>query len=105
MTWLLLSGAIATEVAATLSLRASEGFTRRRWITPVVLGYATAFALLAVLLAGGAHVGVVYGIWVSVGVALTAVFGKLLFGDPLNRTMLAGVALIGAGVFLVETGL
>jgi small multidrug resistance pump len=37
-------------------------------------------------------------------VALTAVLGRVLFKDPLTRTMLAGIGLIIVGVLLVELG-
>ena len=36
--WLTLAGAILIEVFATLALRASDGFRKRVWIAPVVLG-------------------------------------------------------------------
>lgn len=104
MTWVLLMAAIALEVTATLSLKASDGFTRRRWIAPVVLGYLASFGLIAVVLARGMAVGVVYGIWVACGVALTAVLGRVIFGEPLTRTMRFGIALIIGGVLLIELG-
>ncbi|OBJ70732.1 multidrug efflux SMR transporter [Mycobacterium sp. 1274756.6] len=102
--WLLLAGAIAFEVCATLSLRASEGFTRLVWAGPVVVGYAVSFALLALVLKRGMPVGVAYGVWSGVGVAATAVAARFLFDDPFTWLMAAGVALIGAGVFLLEFG-
>lgn len=49
----LLAGAIATEVAATLSLRASEGGRVKLWLIPVVLGYVAAFVLLSLTLSPG----------------------------------------------------
>ncbi len=36
--------------------------------------------------------------------ALTAILGRVLFRDPLTRTMLAGIALIIGGVLLIELG-
>ncbi|MFC4602431.1 DMT family transporter [Rhodococcus kronopolitis] len=104
MTWALLLAAIGLEVTATLSLKASDGFRRRRWIAPVVVGYLASFALIAAVLARGMAVGVVYGVWVACGVALTAVLGRVIFGDPLTRTMRVGIALIMGGVLLIELG-
>ena len=104
MTWLMLAGAIAAEVTATLSLRASEGFTRL-WFTLLVgVGYATAFGLLAIILQRGMPVGVAYGIWAASGVALVALLGHVVFGESLTPQMLAGVGLIVVGVLLVEFG-
>ncbi len=58
MTWLLLGGAILSEVIGTLALRASEGFSK---LGPSVLtgvGYVLSFLLLAQVLERGMTVGV-----------------------------------------------
>ncbi|TDD48381.1 DMT family transporter [Saccharopolyspora elongata] len=102
--WLLLVGAIGLETVATLSMKASEGFTKKAWIAPVVLGYVCAFALLGVVLGQGMPVGVAYGIWAASGVALTAILGRVIFRDPLTWVMAAGVVLIIGGVLVVELG-
>ncbi|TLH62468.1 QacE family quaternary ammonium compound efflux SMR transporter [Mycolicibacterium neoaurum] len=102
MMWLALAGAIGTEVLATLSLRASDGFRRRRWIVPVAAGYLLSFYLLWVSLSLGMPVGVAYGIWTACGVALVAVAARVLFRDPLTWRMIAGIALIIAGVLTIE---
>ena len=104
MRWLMLSLAIVLEVTGTLSMRASEGFTRLGFTLVTVVGYLGAFALLATVLKHGMPVGVAYGIWAGAGVALVALFGRLVFGEPLTPAMWAGFALIIAGVWLVETG-
>ncbi|MEV0701387.1 SMR family transporter [Saccharopolyspora sp. NPDC050389] len=102
--WLLLGVAIALEVVGTLSLRAMEGFAHPWWLLPVVIGYVGAFYLVAKVLATGMAVGVVYGIWAASGVALTAVFGAIIFGDPLTWVIGLGILLIIGGVLLVELG-
>jgi small multidrug resistance pump len=104
VTWLLLAGAILSEVAATLSLRASEGLKKKRWIVPVAAGYLGAFGLLALALARGLPVGIAYGVWAACGVALTALGARVFFKDPLTRRMAAGVGLIAAGVLIIELG-
>lgn len=104
MTWLLLALAIASEVTATLSLRASEGLRRKRWIPVIVVGYLAAFTLLGAILAMGMPVGVAYGIWAAAGVALTAVLGRVIFKDHFSAMMAIGVALIAVGVALIEFG-
>lgn len=104
MTWLLLVLAIASEVTATLSLRASEGLRRKRWIPVIVVGYLAAFSLLGTILAMGMPLGVAYGIWAAAGVAITAVLGRVLFKDHFSAMMAIGVALIAAGVALIEFG-
>ena len=103
MEWVFLAGAILIEVAATLSLRVAAG-GRRTWYAGVVAGYVVSFALLSLALDAGLGLGVAYGIWTAVGVALTAVFSKLLFGEPLTPVMGLGIALIAGGVVLLELG-
>ena len=103
MTWVFLITAILTEVAATLSLRAAAT-GRRAWYVVVVAGYVASFVLLARALGEGLGIGVAYGIWTAVGVALTAMLSKVLFKEPLTRTMVLGLALITAGVVLLELG-
>ena len=102
MMWLTLVGAILIEVFATLSLRASEGFRKRAWIVPVVIGYVAAFALLSVTLSLGMPVGIAYGVWSACGVALVAVIARVLFAEPLTLMMVAGIALIAGGVLTIE---
>ncbi|RXZ68259.1 DMT family transporter [Agromyces albus] len=104
MTWFLLAGAILTEVAATLSLRASEGFRNKRWIAPVAVFYAAAFTLLTVALANGMPVGIAYGIWAASGVALTAIGARVFFGERLTWRMAVGIVFIALGVFVIELG-
>ena len=48
--------------------------------------------------------GVAYGIWAAAGVALTAIGSRVFFKEPLTRVMVLGIALIMAGVLLVELG-
>ena len=99
---MLLIAAIVTEVAATLSLRASQD--NPAWLAVVVVGYAVAFILLALVLREGLAVGVAYGIWGASGTALTAVLAAVFFRDALTWAIAAGIALIIAGVLFVELG-
>lgn len=100
--WALLAGAIFTEVAATLSLRASVDHSA--WLVVVVSGYVVSFVFLTMVLRAGVPVGVAYGIWGALGTAVTAVLAAALFGDPFTWPIVAGIGLIIAGVLLVEFG-
>lgn len=102
MMWLTLAGAILVEVCATLALRASDGFRKRAWIVPIVLGYLLSFTLLWFTLSLGMPVGVAYGVWSAAGVALIAMIARFLFAEPLTPLMLAGIGLIIAGVLTIE---
>jgi small multidrug resistance pump len=100
MPWALLIAAIATEVAGTLALRGSDGFTKLVPSVITVGGYVASFVLLAIVLKS-LPVGIVYAIWSAVGIALVAVLGKVIFGDPVPPLAMAGMVLIVGGVVLV----
>ena len=100
--WLILSAAILLEVTATLSLRGA--IENPWWSILAVVGYAGAFIALSLLLRMGVPIGVVYGIWAAAGVALTAVLASLVFGEQFTFTIGLGIAIVIAGVVLVETG-
>jgi small multidrug resistance pump len=100
--WLTLAVGIVLEVLSTLGLRASDGFRKRAWIAPVVAGYATSFAFISWTLSLGMPVGIAYGVWSAVGVALVALLARVLFGEQLTPMMVAGIGLIIAGVLTIE---
>lgn len=104
MSWLYLALAIVAEVVATLSLRATDGFRKKRWIIPMAVFYALAFFLLALTLAAGMPVAVAYGIWSAIGVALIALLARVIWKEPLTPRMILGLVLIMIGVILVEVG-
>lgn len=101
-TWLLLLGAIASEVTGSLSLKAATD--RPAFYVLVAVGFLGAFALLTAVLKRGMALGVAYGIWGAVGVAATAVLSALLFDERLTPLMAAGIVVIVAGVVTVEMG-
>lgn len=99
--YLYLSVAIAAEVIATSALKASNGFTRPLPTTVVVLGYGIAFYFLSLVLKT-VPVGVAYAIWSGAGVVLIALVGWLLLKQSLDAPALAGMALIVAGVAVIQ---
>jgi small multidrug resistance pump len=101
MHWWYLALAIAAEVVATSALKAAAGFTRPLPSVLVVLGYSIAFYCLSLSLRV-VPVGVAYAIWSGVGTALIVVIGWLLFGQKLDLAALIGLALIVAGVAVLQ---
>ena len=93
----LLAIAIASEVAATVSLRYSDGFTKPLPSTITVVGYAFSFYLLALVLRD-ISVSTTYAIWAGVGTAAVAAIGIAVLGEPATAIKLASIALIIAGV-------
>lgn len=101
--FLLLGAAILAEVIGTSALRASGGFTRLGPGVVVVLGYGAAFYLMSRVLSV-LPLGTTYAIWSGVGTALTALIGWLYFRDAFAWTALGGIALIVAGVVVLNLG-
>lgn len=104
ITWLLLFVTIGCEVVATLSLRASEGFSKPLWAIPVIAGYVVCFWLLSIVLERGMPTALAYGVWSCVGIILTAFAARVLFHDPLNAKMLAGMAIMIIGIIVMQSG-
>ena len=103
MSAVLLALAISVEIAATLLLKFSEGFTR--WVPTVValVGYALSFYFLALALRQ-IPVSVAYAVWSAVGTAVVAVIGFVAFKEPVSLAKIIGVGLIIGGVVLLNLG-
>lgn len=99
--WLFLAIAIVSEVMATSALKASAGFTRPLPSLVVVLGYGVAFYFLSLTLKT-LPVGVAYAIWSGAGVALIALIGWAFLGQRLDAPAILGLALIVAGVVVIN---
>ena len=100
--WVLLACAILAEVAGSVSLKAAVEHPGWYFLTPI--GFVVALVLLGAVLREGMALGVAYGVWGASGVALTAMLATVIFDEPVTGTMLAGVALIIAGVLTIELG-
>jgi small multidrug resistance pump len=93
----LLSFAIVSEVAATVALRYSDGFTRPGPVAVVVAGYGVSFWLLALVLRE-MSIGTTYAVWSAAGTALIAAVGILAFGEPATALKVGSLGLIILGV-------
>jgi multidrug transporter EmrE-like cation transporter len=101
MPYLYLVIAIAGEVIATSSLKASEGFTRLLPSIVVVVGYGVAFYFLSLTLKS-IPIGTAYAIWSGLGIVLVASAGWLVFGQKIDLWGALGMGLIVAGVVLLN---
>ncbi len=99
--WIFLAFAIISEVIATSCLKAAEGFTRLWPSLVVIVGYLLAFYLLSLTLRT-IPVGVAYAIWSGVGIVLIALSGWLFLEQSLDLPALIGLALIIAGVMVIN---
>jgi small multidrug resistance pump len=95
--WWVLSLAIVFEVAGTVCMRLSDGFSR---FTPSVLifvFYACSFAL-NVMVVRVLGLSIVYAVWSGVGTVATALIGYLYFREPATALKMASAGLIVVGV-------
>jgi small multidrug resistance pump len=100
MAWLLLAGAITSEVAATLALRGIANGIRPWPTLIVVLGYLVSFVLMAMALRT-LNVGIVYAVWAGAGTAGTAALAAVFYDERLNLTAVLGLVVIVAGVAIL----
>jgi small multidrug resistance pump len=101
MPWLWLILAILAETLGTSALKASEGFTRLAPSLLTAAAYATSFYLLAQVLRT-IPVGIAYAIWSGLGIVFIAAIGWLWFGQKLDTAALIGLALIVAGIVVMQ---
>lgn len=96
-----LAVAIIAEVIATTALRAADGFTQL-WPSLIsIVGYVVAFYFLSLTLRS-MPVGVAYAIWSGVGIVLISLAGWLIYKQLLDLPALIGMALIMAGVIVIN---
>lgn len=89
--------AILFEVAATTSMKLSEGFTRPAWAVPMLLAYLISFGFLSLSLRT-LDVGVAYAVWAGVGTALIAGVGWAVFREALSPAQLVSLGLVLVGL-------
>ncbi len=95
----LLALTIALEVFATTSMKLAS--TRPIWHLGTVVGYGSCFSVFPLVLRK-MPLGVAYAIWSGAGTALTALIGAALFGEALSTQKVGALAVIVAGVVLLE---
>ena len=99
--WLMLGIAIVAETIATSALKSSEGFSKLVPSAIVLAGYGVAFYFLSLTLRS-IPVGIAYAVWSGVGIVLITAVGWAFFGQKLDAPALIGMALIIAGVVIMN---
>ncbi len=97
MYWLYLGAAIALEIAGTISMKFSQGFTRLTPSILMVVFYLLAFTSLNFSLKQ-IDVSVAYAIWSGLGTAVIAVIGYLYFNESMSLLKAGSIVLIILGV-------
>ncbi|WCR12227.1 QacE family quaternary ammonium compound efflux SMR transporter [Paracoccus stylophorae] len=93
--------AIALEVVGTSFLQRSAQFTRLWPTVGMAVCYLGSFYLLSLTLRM-LPLGVAYAIWSALGIVLVALIGLLMFGQRLDLPAVIGLALIVAGVVVIN---
>lgn len=97
MAWALLFIAAAFEIGWAVGLKYTQGFARF-WpsaLTIVAMVLSVTFLALAVRTI---PIGTGYAIWTGIGAVGTAIFGIILFAEPVTAWRLACLLLIVCGV-------
>ena len=101
MTWLLVGFAVIAEIAAALSLRYSNGFTKPLPTVFALLSFACAFYLVSLTLVT-LPVSIVYPVWAGGGTAGVAFIGIVVLKEQKNIWKLLGVTLVVAGIIILN---
>lgn len=93
--------AIVTEVIGTSSLKASDGFSRLGPSLLTIMGFGTSFFFLSLTLRT-IPISIAYAVWSGVGIVLITLVGWFFFGQRLDLPALIGIAIIAAGVIVLN---
>ena len=99
--YVMLLVAIVLEVIGTTALQMSQQFTRLGPSIVLVLCYVAAFYFLSLTLRV-IPVGIAYAIWSALGIVLISAVGLVFFRQKLDLAAIIGLALIIAGVLVVN---
>ena len=99
--WLLLALAILLEVVGTTCMKLSDGLTRFWPAMGMGVCYIASFYVLSLALKV-IPVSIAYATWSGLGIVLIAVIGYLVFGQSLDWPAVIGIAMIVAGVIVVN---
>ncbi|KUJ64959.1 hypothetical protein ACZ90_52355 [Streptomyces albus subsp. albus] len=93
MAWILLVVAGLLEVAWSIGMKYTEGFTRL-WPSVATGAGIVASMLLLSQAARSLPIGTAYGVWVGIGAAGAAVLGMVVLGEPATAARIFFVVLL-----------
>jgi len=99
--YFILAIAIVSEVIATLSLKAADGFTKPLPTTVSIVGYLIAVYLLSIV-TRQLSIGVTYAVWSGAGIVLTAGLGIVIYGEKMDLAGVIGIGMIIGGVLILN---
>ncbi|MGW3497164.1 quaternary ammonium compound efflux SMR transporter SugE [Streptomyces sp. NPDC001020] len=93
MAWILLVVAGLLEVAWSIGMKYTDGFTRL-WPSLATGAGIVASMLMLSYAAKSLPIGTAYGVWVGIGAAGAAVLGMAVLGEPATAARIFFVALL-----------
>jgi small multidrug resistance pump len=101
MSWMWLYLAIVLEVAATVCMKLSDGFSRAMPTVLMVLLYGISF-FPTVMALRRLDVGMAYAVWSAVGTTLITIIGMALFNEQMSLSKMAALGIIVFGVVMLN---
>ena len=94
--------AIASEQVGTAAMKASEGFTSLGPTILAIVGYVFSLIFfgrcMRIL-----PMGFAYALWVGLGMITASVIGVVLFKETLSISVVIGLAVIAAGILVLNS--
>jgi quaternary ammonium compound-resistance protein SugE len=97
LAWMLLAVAGLLEIVWSISMKASNGFTKHGFTAITLVAAALSFWLLGLALRQ-LPVGTAYAVWTGIGAVGAAVLGILFFGESVSAARIGCIALIVSGI-------
>ena len=97
LAWALLAIAGLLEIVWSVSMKASQGFTKLAFTALTLAAAALSFWLLGLALRQ-LPVGTAYAVWTGIGAVGAAVLGIAVFGEPYSIMRVGCIALIVCGI-------
>jgi len=101
MHWFYLALAILFEVAGTINMKMSEGFTKLLPSVLLVVFYICSLSFLTLSLKQ-IEISVAYAIWSGLGIMIITLIGYSFFSEQINGLKIFSILLIIAGVVLLN---
>ena len=101
MSYVYLTLAIVSEIAATSLLKLSQGFSKMLFGILALVLYGLCFFCLALSLKG-LQLNLAYAIWSGIGLVGTTVLSILFFHEKVTLTSLLGIALVIVGLVILN---
>jgi len=101
--WSFMIAAIITEVIGTLAMKYGASGLPLAGLGVMYFMLILSYTSLAIAVKR-IPLAVAYGAWESIGLILIAIFSNLIFMEPLTLIKIIAIALIIAGIILLEHG-